>query len=317
VKTLRQFSPLTSVLIPTYNRQQLLLDALGGLLLQEYRPLEIIVYDQTPAISKELLNLADHHKGRIQYVRGLPAGLVSAYRRCVELSTGKLCLFVDDDVLITDPGFVAKHVNYYRDAGIGAVSGQVLHEGQYDISPSDPRAHGPFGWRFVRFDVNRYDPDLPSLCGANMSFRRDVYFQTGGFDPAYGGSGFRFETDFACKVKAAGYRVVFSPEASLVHRYRQKGGAENRFLLSLEREVDSWYTQFFANTWYFVRKWHPLPDLIPLFFHIWREHAFNKACMRAGIRFQVARHRALLRGMILGEKTNRRRRHRLREGLGA
>jgi glycosyltransferase involved in cell wall biosynthesis len=295
-------SPFISILIPTYGRHELLVDTLSGLFKQNYSPREIIVYDQSPDHPVEVNEFLENNSDKIVHVREDRKGLVYAYRRCVELSRGDICLFVDDDVIISDPDFVSKHVNNYSCSTIGAASGQVFHEGQMEPRDIDPRVYGKHGWMFVRFDTVHEMENLPSLFGPNMSFRKEAYQQVGGFDLAYGGSGFRFETDFTFAIKNAGYQVVFDPSASLVHRYKQKGGADNRHLLSTDNNSHSWYVDFFANTWYFLRKWYGLPAALKIMYIIWREHVFNRVFMKCGAIFLLRRHKAFISGINMGQK---------------
>ena len=293
---------LVSIVVPTFDRHELLVDTLKGLLIQEYEPKEIIVYDQSLDHPPDVINFLKSVSPRIQYYKNEPRGLVFAYRRCVELSQGDICFFVDDDVLIDDPDLVTRHVKNYTDGLIGAVTGQVLHEGQTEPSPVDERIYGPHGWRFIRFDISQRLEGLPSLSGANMSFRRSVYDRIGGFDQNFEGNGFRFETDFAFAVKSLGFQVIFDPEASLTHRYCQPGGAANRHLCSLQNDSHHWYMQFFANTWYFLLKWYKMPTAARLIFSIWREHTFNRNFLRCGSSFLLNRQWAFISGIRLGQK---------------
>ena len=263
--------------------------------------MEIIVYDQSPDHPAEVNEFLENNREKIVHVREDRKGLVYAYRRCVEIARGDICLFVDDDVVITDPNFVAKHVCSYTDERLGAVSGQVLHEGQVKPGNIDERVHGKHGWMYVCFDTDLALKNLPSLCGANMSFRKEAYQKVGGFDLAYGGSGFRFETDFTFAIKNAGYQVVFDPNASLIHRYKQEGGADNRHLLSTAEDSHYWYVDFFANTWYFLRKWHSLPISLKIMYRIWREHVFNRVFINCGALFFLQRQKAFIRGIRTGE----------------
>ena len=138
---------------------------------------------------------------------------------------------------------------------------------------------------------------MPSLAAANMSFRREVYEQAGGFDPNYRGHGFRFETDFSFALRKTGRRIRFVPGASLVHRYGSPGGAENVHLGRLTPESREWLVVFFANTFYFLRKWHGLRRRIPAAVAVWREQAMNRAVLAQGWKTALVRQRAFLEGL--------------------
>lgn len=295
-----QMSPSVSVLVPTYNRHQLLVETLQGLLIQKYADLEIVVYDQSAGHPAETGEFLAKHSKAIRHERGRPQGLVNAYRACMALSSGAICVFVDDDVIITDENFIGRHAAHHRHPEIGAVMGQVLHARQSVLRAIDPRMNSRAGWRYVRFDIGQEVSDLPTLGGQNMSFRREVYKEVGGFDERYGAHGFWFETDFSFALRRAGYRIHFDPKISLRHRYGSPGGASNVFLLSLSPDAHAWYLDFFANTAYFSLKWHSFFRAVMLLYPAWREHVFNRAIIRQGPAFLCRRHRAFCSGIYRG-----------------
>jgi GT2 family glycosyltransferase len=53
--------------------------------------------------------------------------------------------------------------------------------------------------------------------GANMSFRREVLAQLGGFRDDFAGTALREDTDVFLRLRALGYRAVFSPQAVVDH----------------------------------------------------------------------------------------------------
>ena len=58
----------------------------------------------------------------------------------------------------------------------------------------------------------------------NLSVKRGHAIDAGGFDENYVGVAYRFETDFALRLVAAGGKVWFSPEAGLRHLKLSSGG---------------------------------------------------------------------------------------------
>ena len=294
-------SPIkVSVLVPTLHRHQILVETLEGVLRQNYSPMEILVYDQSPGHPPEVAKFLRSVSDRIRLERGPQEGLVKAYRRCVELSKGDVCLFLDDDVLIRDQGLVAGHARHYPHPDVGAVVGQILHQGQSRSRPPDARLASRYGWRHARFDLDRTVEDMPTVAAANLSFLRSCYEQVGGFDPRFSGNGFRFETDFSFALRDAGKRILFDPALSLVHRYGSPGGAENRHLTSISETSFAWHLDYFTNTWYFLLKWYSFPRAVRLMVPFWREQALNRALVRVAPRSVLSRHRALARGILRG-----------------
>jgi GT2 family glycosyltransferase len=58
-----------------------------------------------------------------------------------------------------------------------------------------------------------------------MSFRKEAIIKAGGFDERFGGSAHLEETDLCLRIcRKAGYKIVFDPEAELIHLKDTKGG---------------------------------------------------------------------------------------------
>lgn len=55
--------------------------------------------------------------------------------------------------------------------------------------------------------------------GTNMSFKREVFETVGGFDPRLGpgASGFSEDTEFSMRVRNAGYKIGYTPDAVVYH----------------------------------------------------------------------------------------------------
>ncbi len=91
-------SPLFSVVIPTYNRADLLREALESVDRQECGEFELIVVDD--GSSEDLSSVAAEYQGRAKFLRQENAGLLP--RRCsngVRAATGEYVAFLDSDDL--------------------------------------------------------------------------------------------------------------------------------------------------------------------------------------------------------------------------
>ncbi|MCU0780282.1 MAG: glycosyltransferase [Akkermansiaceae bacterium] len=215
-----------SIVIPTYRREQVLLDTLDALLRQEPAAAEILVVDQTeghePDTTARLA--AWDAAGLLRWLRlerpsvtaAMNAGLLAA--RC------PLVLFLDDDI-IPGPGLVAAHARNYQDPAVVGVVGQILQPGQ---SPAEPPARLPLPgiWRDLDFPFNSTQAaEIDNGMAGNLSVRREVALQAGGFDENFRGVAYRFETEFARRLRrVSGGKVRFDPAASLRHLQAARGG---------------------------------------------------------------------------------------------
>ncbi len=91
--------PLVSVIVPTYNRPDMLMATLESVLNQTYQPLEIIVVNDG---GLEVENLAGwlNRQGNITYVKhDRNRGLAAARNTGIKLARGKYLAYLDDDDL--------------------------------------------------------------------------------------------------------------------------------------------------------------------------------------------------------------------------
>ena len=106
--------PLISVIIPTYNREQVLRETISEVLQQNYPNFEVIVVDQTQTHEPETQTYLDQltEAGKIQYYRVTWASLPGARNYAVRRSQGDIILFIDDDVQLPE-GYLFAHAHNY------------------------------------------------------------------------------------------------------------------------------------------------------------------------------------------------------------
>src|SRR5262245_55971809 len=95
----RTTAALISVVIPVMDGR-FLEEAIGSVLSQDYRPIEIVVIDSS---DPEVGSLIAHHGSIVRYEWQAPAGIGAARNRGVELARGELFSFLDSDDLF-EPG---------------------------------------------------------------------------------------------------------------------------------------------------------------------------------------------------------------------
>ncbi len=213
-----------SVVIPTYQRGEILLRTLQHLLALSDPPGEILVVDQTEKHPVEVLEKFQAlEKGIVRRITLSPPSIPHAMNVGLREAKGKVVLFLDDDI-VPFPKLVEAHADAH-DGSIAAVCGQVLQPGQ-EAECSPVRGIQSSGLRKdLDFPFNSTEPaELSNVMAGNLSVCREAALSIGGFDENFIGVAYRFETDFARRLVAAGYRIQFSPNASIRHLRLSSGG---------------------------------------------------------------------------------------------
>jgi glycosyltransferase involved in cell wall biosynthesis len=96
-------NPLVSVVVPVYNRGELIVDALESVRMQTYRPIELVVADDgsTDDLHARLLKWMDEHKNdagfSVQYIHQENQGANAARNLGIQHSQGEFVAFIDSD----------------------------------------------------------------------------------------------------------------------------------------------------------------------------------------------------------------------------
>ncbi len=225
--TRSQFLPADiCIAIPTYGRDEVLVETIRLCLNQTVTAGELIVLDQTPVHSPEVEQTlaAWHQSGQIRWERLTIASVPAAMNRALEIATKPVVLFLDDDVIAAQ-GIVAAHAAAYETDDVWIVVGQIIQPWQQptDVTPRP----SPAGTLRADLDFPFHSTracSLQNVMACQMSVRRDRALMVGGFDENFVGAAYRFETEFSRRMLRAGGRVLFEPSASVRHLRATRGG---------------------------------------------------------------------------------------------
>jgi GT2 family glycosyltransferase len=223
--TLLQSAIDISVVIPTFGREQVLLDTLRCVLDLDPPPAEVLVVDQTPqhetATSTALESY--HDSGAIRWIRLREPSIPRSMNRGLRDARSSVVLFLDDDV-IPQSDLLRKHIQNYGDEKVWAVTGQVLQPGETP-GEDDSTERGDGLWRDLQFQFwSTQRCEVANCMAGNLSVRRERALALGGFDLNYVGVAYRFETDFCRRLTKQGGKMLFEPSASLFHLRAARGG---------------------------------------------------------------------------------------------
>jgi len=197
--------PLVSILIPAYNEQEIILDAIHGALNQRYPNFEVIVIDDgSTDLTSHLAASTSIRLVRVERNRGKAAAL----NRGLAAARGEVIVTCDADSYL-DADALRHLVPLLAEPGIGGVAGQV-------------RLFHPEGW-LRRFQVMEYDYGQGLIkqaqwtttgCvlvapGPVSAYRADVLRSVGGVPD----DTLTEDFDLTLKVLANGLRVAYQPRA--------------------------------------------------------------------------------------------------------
>jgi len=219
-------TPRISAVVPTYGRSRLLPGAVVSLLSQDLpaREFEVLVVDNNPQpeMRGTVEGLARARPGvegpTLRYIHEPRLGLHNARHAAARAARAPVIALIDDDA-VADPGWLRALLAAYDDPAIAAVGGKLVPRWEAEppawirelpgvyLSLLD---HGP-----RRRDVSWQE----GIYGCNFSVRVDALRAVGGFNPECVGDRWLGdgESGLLRKLEAAGYRIVYTPDAVVHH----------------------------------------------------------------------------------------------------
>jgi GT2 family glycosyltransferase len=238
-----------SIIIPSLNRQEIVLNTVRQFELQSVEEFELIVVDQSDSLSKEL----DQYKSdnfKFVYSKIDEKGLPNARNVGANLAHGELLLFVDDDI-IPAPDLIECYnslFNGYPRKKI--VIGGRIEEKDSKMMYNDPRIIGgritSFGKTARNFTSNS-DGECDWVAGGNFAVTKSFFFEIGGFDTNFIGNALLEDCDFSFSARENGGVVYYSPNPLVEHLRAGVGGTRQK-----NRSKGMYYRTH--NTVYFLKK---------------------------------------------------------------
>jgi N-acetylglucosaminyl-diphospho-decaprenol L-rhamnosyltransferase len=226
-----------SVVIVHYETPELLVGCLealaastGGVLL------EVVVVDNA-SIRFDEAAARRAYSGVQILVNATNAGFASASNRGLRLSSGRFVLLLNPDTVVA-PDSLATMLSYMDTRpDVGCATARLeLEDGSLDLAcrrlfPTPIRSLYritllsrlfPRSRRFGQYNMtyldDREETEIDAPCGAFMMVRREVVTNVGLLDEAY----FMYgeDLDWAYRIKAAGWRIMYTPATTVQHRKR-------------------------------------------------------------------------------------------------
>ncbi|MEM8830779.1 MAG: glycosyltransferase [Cyanobacteria bacterium P01_G01_bin.19] len=227
--------PIVSVIIPTYNCDRYIAQAIDSVLMQENCSFEILVIDDgsTDSTDKVLAPYGD----RIRYIKQKNQGVAAARNNGIAQAKADLIAFLDADDYFC-PGKLAKQseiLQHRPDLG-------MVHSGWQRVDAIGNKLLDVRPWEYIP-ELNletwlRWKPVLPSA----MMFRRQWLQYVGGFDPRFPPAE---DTNLVLKLALKGCKTAWLREITVY--YRQHDASAMHKGLPQARSLVAVTNDFFAQ----------------------------------------------------------------------
>lgn len=201
-----------SVIIPSYNSAQTIVECLRSVCSQETTfDYEVIVADSSDDETPAMISACFPRVRLICFEQRTDAG--SARNAAIRQARGEILLFTDADCVVP-PDWVERMINVHQTCAYPVVGGSVLNG-----NPESAISLALYIKEFSEYLPNMRSDVVHSLPTCNLSYRREVFEQLGGYDGRY------FPQEdylFHWLLGKAGVEIYFDPEISVKHIHRQQ-----------------------------------------------------------------------------------------------
>ncbi|MDO8691836.1 MAG: glycosyltransferase family 2 protein [Dehalococcoidia bacterium] len=211
---------LASVIVLSYNGREYLGPCLSSLESSSYREIEVLLVDNGSTDGSAQWVAATFPKVSV-VAYGENLGFAGGMNRGIRTAQGRFIGFLNQDTTVR-PAWLENLVTALKDPAVGMAGSKIYypdgltlqHAGGIIRYPQALADHFGYG----QLDQGQWDQekDVDYVTGAAFATRRDVLESIGVFDEGFYPAYFE-DTDLCFRARDAGYRVVYIPEAVLVH----------------------------------------------------------------------------------------------------
>lgn len=255
--------PLTiTAVVCTRNRPRQLAYALESLVAQSPPPTEIMVIDNAPADDSTAALVAERFPG-VRYLREPVPGLDFARNRALDMATGDVVAFLDDDAVAERGWANSLRLVFETDPQLAVCTGRVEPLTLETPAQLLFEVNGGFGRgdRRIRLPEDAGEPlhgwPAPLIAwavsvgsGCSYAVRRAAALELGGFDealdlgaPLAGGG----DHDLLWRALEAGWRVEYQPAALAWHAHRREMAAAHSQIIDHQRAMLAFLTKHLAR----------------------------------------------------------------------
>ncbi len=229
--------PMISLVIPTRDSFHLLRRCLDSLEKSTYPHYEILVVDNQ-SIDEPTLKLLENIRSRpnvrvLSYDR--PFNYSAMNNHAAEHAKGDVLCLLNNDTEVISPDWMEEMLGHLIQDRVGVVGAKLYYSDDRVQHAGDVVGVGGVANHLHAF-LDRDSPgycrravlaqDLSAVTGACLMTWRSLYLKLGGLNEEHLPVAFN-DVDYCLRVREAGYRVVWTPQAELYHHESVSRGAED------------------------------------------------------------------------------------------
>jgi glycosyltransferase involved in cell wall biosynthesis len=202
IKILKDQNPLVSVIIPVYNGEQYLAEAVGSAQSQTYLPVEIIVIDD--GSTDATVQVAKQFSSSIRYYYQSNSGAAAARNQGIRIAKGDYFAFLDADDLWPEDKLQVQISRFVKNPELEVVLGRI----QYVRLP---------GAGEIRIQLEQDDTLAYVHLGSGL-YKKTVFDRIGGFDETLH---FSEDHDWFLRAREQRVKMTILDQVTLYYRLHQ------------------------------------------------------------------------------------------------
>ncbi len=243
---------LTSIVIVTYNRLEQTRECVDSIVACTPEPHELVFVDNSSA-DGTVAYLRERFGESTVIANETNEGFLRGANRGIAAAKGRYVLLLNNDTRVTPGWLTALLSAAERSPDVGIVSGKIV----------GPDGRVQLAGAYIAFDGSARMigegllPDDPSLSeerevcyvgGHCMLIKREVLDAVGLLDESYG-FGYHEDTDYCYRARAAGFRVIYTPDCLVHHQLFGTPMPERQAIIrqNLRTLMDRWGDQLFLR----------------------------------------------------------------------
>jgi GT2 family glycosyltransferase/SAM-dependent methyltransferase/glycosyltransferase involved in cell wall biosynthesis len=244
VRYRHQAKPKVSIIVPTRNQVEMLQRCVGSIVeFTNWPDWELLVVDNGSDEPEALAYLDKLRQAEPERIKVLsypkPFNFSAMNNLAAKAASGDYLLLLNNDTAVLQADWLEEMMGYAQQPEVGIVGarlvfpdGKIQHAGVIlgiGDSPAEHAFLGCAGDEVGYFGRLKLPQDLSVVTAACLLIRKSVYDAVQGLDEAMFKVSYN-DVDLCLKVREQGYRVVWTPHATLLHEgsVSQRGGVEQK-----------------------------------------------------------------------------------------